>query len=663
MPPTNAIRAGRAFVELFADDSRLVRGLRRAQRKLRAFGNAVRGIGLKMAGLGAAITAPLAAASKVFAGTGDDLDKMAKRTGIGVEALSELGFAAEQSGSNLDSLANAVLRMNRRIGRIRAGQGTTTQVEAMEALGLSAEALSKLSPEQTLNAIADAMAAMEDPTQAAGLAQRAFGTEVDKVLPLLLQGADGMDKLRGQARKLGLTISTEAAAKAAQLTDRMNILWKVIKRGVFAIGSALAPLLIDLGQRLTKLAVFVGEWIRQNKTLIVTVFKVGAAVLGAAAGLLAFSLAVTGLSLALGGIATALAMAASLLGALLSPIGLVTAAVVAIGIKILKTTGAGAKALAWLGKKFQALKDIALKAWRGIADALAAGDLALAAKVLWKALRVQWVKGVNFLKGLWLGFKINFMKVATDAFFGAVKIAANAWDGLRAAWVITVAFLKNTWTSFTSTLASAHRKAVGFVTKQLLKLRGLFDKSFDTELAIKLAEDETRDDLKAIEAKREAALSASNQQREQDLARIGQENLDTLAALDKQAAAANERRQQQAQQEIDAATQELEKARQEYEAALAEAANKRAQTEREATAGGGPTSVDNFIDQLKGIGDQLENAAKRSVEVRGTFNAAAVQSLMSSGGAAERTADASEETARNTKRIQREMRTSNLAFA
>ena len=34
---TGAIRAGRAFVELFADDSKLVRGLRRASAKLKAF--------------------------------------------------------------------------------------------------------------------------------------------------------------------------------------------------------------------------------------------------------------------------------------------------------------------------------------------------------------------------------------------------------------------------------------------------------------------------------------------------------------------------------------------------------------------------------------------------------------------------------------------------
>jgi DNA repair exonuclease SbcCD ATPase subunit len=255
------------------------------------------------------------------------------------------------------------------------------------------------------------------------------------------------------------------------------------------------------------------------------------------------------------------------------------------------------------------------------------------------------------------------MKVATDAFFGAVKIAANAWDGLRAAWVITVAFLKNAWTSFTSTLASAHRKAVGFVTKQLLKLRGLFDESFDTEAAIEIAQAETKADLKAIERRKAAALAASDKQREKDLARIGQENLDTLAALDKQAAAANQRRQQQAQQEINAATQELENARREYEAALAEAAKKREQTERGINTDDAPTSLDKLIDQFRGIGDQLENAAKRSVEVRGTFNAAAIQGLMSGGSAMDRTADASEETARNTKRIQREIKTSNLAFA
>jgi len=38
MSASGTIRAGRAFVELFADDSKLVRGLKAAQAKLKAFG-------------------------------------------------------------------------------------------------------------------------------------------------------------------------------------------------------------------------------------------------------------------------------------------------------------------------------------------------------------------------------------------------------------------------------------------------------------------------------------------------------------------------------------------------------------------------------------------------------------------------------------------------
>ena len=51
MPIARGIRAGRAFVELFADDSKLVRGLRRAEKKLH-------GLGLKIAGLGGGAESP-----------------------------------------------------------------------------------------------------------------------------------------------------------------------------------------------------------------------------------------------------------------------------------------------------------------------------------------------------------------------------------------------------------------------------------------------------------------------------------------------------------------------------------------------------------------------------------------------------------------------------
>ena len=73
MPTAQGIRAGKAYVELFADNTKLVRGLRFAERRLKAFGSSIRKIGAKLAGLGGLLAAPLAASVKVFAGFADKM--------------------------------------------------------------------------------------------------------------------------------------------------------------------------------------------------------------------------------------------------------------------------------------------------------------------------------------------------------------------------------------------------------------------------------------------------------------------------------------------------------------------------------------------------------------------------------------------------------------
>ena len=67
-------------------------------------------IGLAIAG-GAAIVGFAIGAIKNFADLGDELDKMSLRTGISVETLGELKFAAEQTGSGLETIEKAVKRM------------------------------------------------------------------------------------------------------------------------------------------------------------------------------------------------------------------------------------------------------------------------------------------------------------------------------------------------------------------------------------------------------------------------------------------------------------------------------------------------------------------------------------------------------------------------
>ena len=64
-----------------------------------------------------------------------------------------------------------------------------------------------------------------------------------------------------------------------------------------------------------------------------------------------------------------------------------------------------------------------------------------------------------------------------------------------------------------------------------------------------------------------------------------------------------------------------------------------------------------FEDRLSGLGD----AIGKGISVQGTFNAAGVAGL-GGGDAAERTARASEQTAKNTKRLVDAVGTGGLAF-
>jgi len=340
--------------------------------------------------------------------------------------------------------------------------------------------------------------------------------------------------------------------------------------------------------------------------------------------------------------------------------------VAALAGYLIHATGAGAKALSWLGERFEALKQTALAAWQGISDALAAGDIGLAARILWLTLKVEWRKGVNFLREHWTRFKEFFMSVATDAFYGVVKLLAEAWAGLQTAWVETVTFLANTWTNFTSGLKSAWESAVGWLAKGMLKVQKLFDKELDVEAAISYVEEETNAAKGRIERERKAALAEGARKRTQRLGEIETERAGTQEAIGEMAAAEHAKRRTKYAAELKKSEDALEEARKEWREAIAEAAGKRKASEK-GKAGeperlkGASKIIEDLKAKLSGVGATVEATVKRTVEVRGTFSAEAARAL-GAGGMEDRIAKATEDTAANTKKLLDEAKQNGLAF-
>lgn len=666
MADTRGIRAGRAFVELGVSD-KLAAGLKRAAARLKAFGEGVRSVGLRTAAIGAAILAPLVGSAKVFADTGSALFDMSQRTGISVEALSELGFAAEQSGTDLATLEAGIRKMQRSI--TDAAQGSTSAQEALALLGLTVEQLSGLSPEDQFKLIADRIAQIKDPTVRAAAAMELFGRSGTSLIPLLSGGARGIEALQEQARRLGLTMSTEDARAAEEFGDVLDALTKVVKRLFFAIGSALAPMLKEFAESATRIVVRTSAWIQQNKQVIVTVSKVAAAVLAAGAALIGLGLLITGIGAAFGllasvatGVGTAIGVIGSVIAALLSPIGLVIVAVAGLGAALLVSTGAGGQALAWLSDQFSRLRDRVSKVIGGIADALAAGDIGLAAQILWLTLKLIWQQGVASLNGVWLAARNFFVTTAQKMWFGAVAAAQIGFHALEVAWIETTAFLSKTWNKFSTGFQKIWESATSFVAKRMLEIQGLFDSSLDVDAAKKAVDQQLESRLSELDQAAQRDLAAREAKRQREREQSAELNEATLAEIGRQFEEAQQSLKSGTNEQVAETQRQLDEARRKLDEAIAEAKRKREEAELEP---GAPSRTPADLmaeldDQISSLGDLL--ARGKGASVQGTFNAAAAQGLAASAGMAERTAKATEQTAKNTKRLVDAATTGGLAF-
>lgn len=661
MAKTQGIRAGRAFVELGVSD-KLTAGLKRARARLQAFGATLRGIGTRFSLLGVSILAPLAKAVSAFKSTGDSIAKMARRTGVSVEALSEMGFAAEQSGSSLETLEGGLRRMQRTVGD--AISGMQSAKDALAALGVSADMLQGLSPEQQFKVMADGLSRIEDPTLRAAAAMEVFGRSGTQLLPLVADGAKGIEELQQQARDFGLTITSDMGASAERLTDTLNILWRVVKQGIFLVGAALGDSLVDMTRRITENVVVALEWIRANKQLIVSVAKIGVALLGAGALFIALGLAVSAIGSAFGLLAGVISVGSTVLTALLSPIGLTIAAIAALAAAVLLHSGAAGEALGWLREQFGRLAGWVSKVVSGISDALAAGDVALAARVLWLSLKQAWQEGAAALKIIWLELKRFTLVKMEEMRTGAVAASETLWHVLQVHTIAWIAAQKQRWNRFTSFWRLTWATLKNVAVKVWNELKGLFDETFDFEAA-NLAADQTlvaaeqrinqeKDArTRALQRERDDKLRAEVRLHEATLRQIVEAEDDALAKLDQQTAA-----------HIADTRRKLDEARQALADALAEARRKREGLEGEDQAPvGGPRGaardpVADLEDRLDGLGDVIAD----KITVTGTFNPAAIAGLAGSADAEQRTARATEQAVKLQRRLVDAAVTGGLTF-
>lgn len=653
MPSSQGIRAGRAFVELFADDSKLVRGLRRAERKIQAWGASVRSLGTNLLKVGAVAAAPLAFAVKAASDMEETMNKFNVVFGQNAAAVKTWG----------DNFAGEVGRSKQQIADFLAGSQ-----DLLVPMGFEPGAAENMSKQLTMLSVdlasfnnmadADVLRDLHAALTGSGEVMKKYGVIVSEAAvkqELLNQGIDknnASEQQKAMARIAIIMRGTTAAQgdairSAGSWANQMKALQANISDAAVEVGSALLPVVTPLLTKVSAAVKVVGQWIKQNSGLVVTIAKVAAGIVIAGAVFVALGTAISGLGFVLGGIASGITLLGTILGAVLSPVGLVTAAIVGLGAVLLTTTESGGKVLAWLSEKFGLLKDTAITAFEGIAAALSAGDIRQAGEILWAALNVLWTAGTAELQKVWIGFQRLFTSVAADAVKAVMEIfnisvedIVSAWSALETAWVEVTSFLGNVWTSFLAGLRQGWNSAQNFISKGIVHLMGLFDESLDVEGAIAELDQGNTATNRNIDAQTQAELDAREQRKTE---RLGGIESGRAARQQQIEGFLNDGvRNAKFDEQLRAADEAVRQAR----AELRDVSRAAQSSEKSSEKAGGSAGKSDFP-QLAGAGG-VPQTGKASVV--GTFSALAVRGF-ATGSTDKKIADNTAETVKQLKKL------------
>ncbi|HMN97431.1 MAG TPA: hypothetical protein PKC43_06255 [Phycisphaerales bacterium] len=402
-----------------------------------------------------------------FASAGDALQKMSARTGASAEALSELGVAAQLSGTSVEVMEKGIRTMQRTIAE--AANGSAMAADSLALLGLSAAKLAGMSPDRQLEAIADGLAAITDDAQRTAAAMRVFGRSGAELIPMLSGGSAGIAAMRKQAHDLGLTVSTETANSAARLNDALFLLFATVKKVSFEIGAALAPAVERFAKVAAPIVASVIRWVKANQQIVVAVAKVTLVVLAAGIAITALGIAIVGLGAVLGAAATIVAALGAALAAMVSPIGLLIIGLAGLVTWLLRFTSVGVQAVEWIKGRFASLLPAVNAVWTGIRDALAAGDLGLAMEVAWAAVKLAWTAGIGYLEERWTQFRGWITTAVMETWAGIQLFGASVWHAFEIAAVEAMAMIRSAWAQTVAAMAKAARPLVELTTEILAR--------------------------------------------------------------------------------------------------------------------------------------------------------------------------------------------------
>lgn len=283
-----SVRAGKAFVELSARDSGVFKAIDRLKAKLGSLGNFLVKVGTVTAGVGASVLAAFRPASQA-PGDQSQLLGFASALGFSAESASRLFGILKAGGSDIRDAAEGLATFEQRIQDAIAGTGEAGKL--FELLRVSAQEFAAIKdPAERFYKLLDAVKKSTAPISKLNLLMKAVGEDTGKNMA-------GVIKLSAdQIRRLGDASEQSAAdlEAASQATIEYTIATAKIQQVWREVVAAIAPLIKQLAELVTKNVDPLIQFVRQNRDAVKTLALVAFGAVATGAALVALGLAIKG---------------------------------------------------------------------------------------------------------------------------------------------------------------------------------------------------------------------------------------------------------------------------------------------------------------------------------------------------------------------------------
>jgi hypothetical protein len=395
----NDVRAGGAFIEVFLKD--------KTRAQFDAMASKWQGYAATLGGAFAIASGIEIGAVTAFASATDAIADSAARLGIGTTAMQSYAYAASQTGASLEDVENGLKIMERLLGQ--AASGTEAAQKKLAKYGLDWRTLAESSPEEQMQAFANAIARQPDQAGKAAAAMELLGKGGLKLLPMLSNGSAGLEGFADQAARLGLVMKESDVAAGGELADIFSTLGQQARMVANMVGAALAPSFQFLAEVLRGVLAWTIGFVDRNRALVSTLTYVTGGLLFAATAAMAVGLAYRALSLAswiLSAAQLAVAAASTLAG-----VAMGSAVAIALLIAAALLT-AGVAALYFAGV-FNGLSAIVSQSMQGIFDAIMGGNLHLAWEIITLSATQAWYTMLANMEKSLIAFKGTAIAIAT----------------------------------------------------------------------------------------------------------------------------------------------------------------------------------------------------------------------------------------------------------